>query len=363
MARLEFPGAYNKQNVMYVGLGLTKAAHEFVILHYFATDSAQIWDDLDSMRDLTFVHAPTRRAKALRALQKSHVAPSYRRLPHPLWTSCMTMILRLRLGVMRAQLAFYMRRSDAVMQRFRPEERAGAGEESTSFHSQTSSALVQDVPITPCCSLRVWGFSAGSFVGLAILQLVVDEPLVSGSGTLGALAVSPALMAKFPDGHARRVRTYVAQSPFQVVLVRNYDNNMDRRFGRDGHSYSHWLWLDIVPGVYKLWTLCKDFPAAGHPVARDEAPLRLVSWLSFRLTKRCHAFIQTAMDSLCSTQNADLLVEGRSAFPEVQLTMVSQLHEVLLSEITVAGMDDPPAEVRALFESFLRQLSPPGALL
>ena len=35
------------------------------------------------------------------------------------------------------------------------------------------------------------------------------------------------------------------------------------------------------------------------------------------------------MDSLCSTQNADLLEEGRGAFPEVQLTMVRQLHEVL----------------------------------
>ena len=94
-------------------------------------------------------------------------------------------------------------------------------------------------------------------------------------------------------------------------------------------------------------------------MAQDEAPLRLVSWLSFRLTKRCHAFIQTAMDGLCSTQNSDLLEEGRGAFPEAQLTMVRQLHEVLLSEITVAGMDDPPAEVRALFESFLRQLSLP----
>ena len=40
-------------------------------------------------------------------------------------------------------------------------------------------------------------------------------------------------------------------------------------------------------------------------------------------------------------------------------TMVRQLHEVLLSKITVAGMHDPPAEVRALFESFLRQLSLP----
>ena len=65
------------------------------------------------------------------------------------------------------------------------------------------------------------------------------------------------------------------------------------------------------------------------------------------------------MDGLCSTQNSDLLEEGRGAFPEAQLTMVRQLHEVLLSEITVAGMDDPPAEVRALFESFLRQLSLP----
>ena len=165
LARLEFPGAYNQENVMYVGLGLTKATHEFVILHYFATDSAQIWDDLDSMSYLTFVHAPTRRAKALRALQMSHVAPSYRRLPHPLWTSSMTMVLRLCLGVMRAQLAFYMRRSDAVMQRSMPEGRASAGEESTSFHAQSSSALVHAVPITPCCALRVWGFSAGSFKG------------------------------------------------------------------------------------------------------------------------------------------------------------------------------------------------------
>ena len=36
----------------------------------------------------------------------------------------------------------------------------------------------------------------------------------------------------------------VAQSPFQVVLVRNFDNNMDQHLGRDGHSYvigSGWI--------------------------------------------------------------------------------------------------------------------------
>ena len=67
LARLECPGAYNQENVMYVGLRLTKTIHEFLMLHCFAIDSAQIWDDLDSMRYLTFAHAPTRRARAFRA--------------------------------------------------------------------------------------------------------------------------------------------------------------------------------------------------------------------------------------------------------------------------------------------------------
>ena len=57
-----------------VGLGLTKAAHEFLMLHYFATDSAQIWDDLDATEDLVFPYAPARRTRAYKALLASHVA-------------------------------------------------------------------------------------------------------------------------------------------------------------------------------------------------------------------------------------------------------------------------------------------------
>ncbi len=208
LARLEFPGAYNQENVMYVGLGLTKATHEFVMLHYFATDSAQIWDDLDSMDYLVFSHAPTRRARAYRALLLSHVAPSYRRLPHPLWTASMTILLRLCLGVMRSQLAFHMGGSGPLLSRATPEAHVSAGEESTSFHTKRRTAVVPAVPITPHSALRVWGFSAGSFVGLAVLQLAADEPLIAGSGTLGALAAPPALMANFLASHAKRIRIY-----------------------------------------------------------------------------------------------------------------------------------------------------------
>ena len=68
LARLEFAGLANETPVQYVGLGLTKASHEFLMLHYFATDSAQIWDDLDATQDLVFPHAPARRAHAYEAL-------------------------------------------------------------------------------------------------------------------------------------------------------------------------------------------------------------------------------------------------------------------------------------------------------
>ena len=39
--------------------------------------------------------------------------------------------------------------------------------------------------------------------------------------------------------------------------------------------------------------------------------------------------------------------------------MARRLREVLLSEVALAGMTTPPAEVRELFETFLRQLSLP----
>ena len=95
LARLEDARVVNQCNVQYVGLGLTKASHEFLMLHYFATDSSQIWDDLDSLAEIVFPHAPSRRAHAYHAFLAAHIAPSYRRLAHPLWSSCMSLILRL----------------------------------------------------------------------------------------------------------------------------------------------------------------------------------------------------------------------------------------------------------------------------
>ena len=114
-----------------------------------------------------------------------------------------------------------------------------------------------------------------------------------------------------------------------------------------------------MPGMHKLWALCRDHPGAAVPAARDEAPLRLVSWLSFRLSIQCQRFIQAAMDTICSKHVKDLVVLGQHAFPSARLTDADSLRELLLSEISLAGMASPPAAVRELFETFLRPLTLP----
>ena len=169
---------------------------------------------------------------------------------------------------------------------------------------------------------------------MALLDIVAADPHFTIEGTFGVVACPPALMDRFAPCQAKCVRLYhygpdqpccwapldyeIEASHFRIVHVHNYDNNMDRHFGKSEHSYGHWLWLDIDPGVCKLWALCRDHPSAAFP-GGDEAPLRLVSWLSFRLSQKCHEFIQTAMDELCSDRRVDLLSLGQSTFPNEQL--------------------------------------------
>ena len=70
-------------------LGLTKAMHEFLTLHYFATDSASSWDTFlaEHMPKGTLPGADQRRQNTLDMFAKCHIAPSYRRLPRPTWTT------------------------------------------------------------------------------------------------------------------------------------------------------------------------------------------------------------------------------------------------------------------------------------
>ena len=76
---LESPRRDGTHQVTLVALGGSKAMHEFLILHYVATDSAREWDVfLDScLPQCTWVRAGSRRALALHMYISQAVRPSF----------------------------------------------------------------------------------------------------------------------------------------------------------------------------------------------------------------------------------------------------------------------------------------------
>ena len=69
-------------------LGRSKAVHEFLVLHYFALDSAKHWDEVLThvLPTVKLPGAEARRATALEAFGASHIPTSHRRMLHVLWT-------------------------------------------------------------------------------------------------------------------------------------------------------------------------------------------------------------------------------------------------------------------------------------
>ena len=60
-------------------LGISKAAHEFLVLHYFATDSIIHWNSFihEVMPLLPLPVPAVRRAEVVELLQRIHIAPSH----------------------------------------------------------------------------------------------------------------------------------------------------------------------------------------------------------------------------------------------------------------------------------------------
>ena len=74
--------------------------HEFLVLHYMATDSAQGWDDFlgQCIPNGNWMPATTRRAMLMNMFDKCHIAPSHRRMAHPSWAASMTLLVDLLCG-------------------------------------------------------------------------------------------------------------------------------------------------------------------------------------------------------------------------------------------------------------------------
>ena len=135
----------DKSMIHLTGLGLTKSLQEFLVLQYYATDSASSWHSLlqDWFPQVNWT-PPGRLRHQVRELYKTlHIAPSHRRMPHPCWTGPMNLTLSLLLGEGHRRIAFLLK----------PQE-------------------LQIDPLPRLASVLIRGFSAGSFVGLSLLHLL-----------------------------------------------------------------------------------------------------------------------------------------------------------------------------------------------
>ena len=256
-------------------LGISKAAHEFLVLHYFATDSIPYWNAfIHEVMPLVPLPTPAvRRAEVEELLRRTHIAPSHRRTPHHTWKDALSLVMDLLLGFGKRRY-FNMAR---VWQR------------ATSVH--------------------IKGFSAGSYVGLALVHVFREIKSIRTCSVLGAIACPPSFLKVPDDRHTVHLLHYVPDKlcrwnpvqPFletlrcKSTIVHGHFDLHQHHFGKDEHNYAHWLNLQLEGGIFSLPHLMMRYDDAALSQRRDAAPLRLISWLTFSLPYALQDFVEVLM--------------------------------------------------------------------
>ena len=183
--------------------------------------------------------------------------------------------------------------------------------------------------------VNVRGFSAGSYSGLAFLHILWSIPRVTTKGCLGAIACPPSLLsmsrAKKEDllhlihfesdslcswkPGPQQIRDCCTSSTYITNEIASYKGHV----GPDEHDYSHWMALNLPHGSYTLRVLLFIRPEAASKARRDATPLRLISWLSYKLNPELEQFIEQAMEHLSTwteTEGGKVLTMGKEAIPQ-----------------------------------------------
>ena len=326
-------------------LGISKAAHEFLTLHYFALDSAEWWEQIlgELLPNAQFPAAVIRRTIAYQMFVAAHIAPSHRRPPHPVWEDSLSLIADLLFGSGVDRYVGAMQRPDSPLE------------------------------------VNVRGFSAGSYSGLAFLHILWSIPRVTTKGCLGAIACPPALLSMSRAKRADRLHLIHYENDSlcswkpglqqiqgcctSFTYITNEIASYKGHFGPDDHDYSHWMALELPHGSYALRVLLFIRPAAASKARRDATPLRLISWLSYKLNPELEQFIEKAMEHLSTwteTEGGKVLTMGKEAIPRGgTVDSEEELRNELIELISVGNLKYKPQALFTLFRQFLTRISLP----
>ena len=326
-------------------LGMSKATHEFLTLHYFALDSAEWWEQIlgELLPNAQFPAAVIRRTIAYQMFMAAHIAPSHRRPPHPAWEDSLCLIADLLFGNGMDRYVGAMQRADSPLE------------------------------------VNVRGFSAGSYSGLAFLHILWSIPRVTTKGCLGAIACPPSLLSMSRAKREDRLHLIHFESdslcswkpgPQQIrgcctsfTYITNEIASYKGHFGPDEHDYSHWMALELPHGSYALRVLLFIRPEAASKARRDATPLCLISWLSYKLNPELEQFIEKAMEHLSTwteTEGGKVLTMGKEAIPQGEtINSEVELRDQLIDLISVGNLKHKPKALFTLFRQFMTRISLP----
>ena len=322
-------------------LGMSKATHEFLTLHYFALDSAEWWERIlgELLPNAQFPAGTF----AYQMFMAAHIAPSHRRPPHPVWEDSLCLIADLLFGNGMDRYVGAMQGPDSPLE------------------------------------VNVRGFSAGSYSGLAFLHILWSIPRVTTKGCLGAIACPPSLlsMSRAKKEDLLHLIHFESDSlcswkpgPQQIrdcctsfTYITNEIASYKGHFGPDEHDYSHWMALNLPNGSYTLRVLLFIRPEAASKARRDATPLRLISWLSYKLNPELEQFIEQAMEHLSTwkeTEGGNVLTMGKDAIPQGEtINSEGELRDRLIDLVSVGNLKHKPEALFTLFRQFLTRISLP----
>ena len=318
-------------------IGLTKSVHEYAVYQLLST--AEGWTAWQEFLPMTYAHPQMLLTRAIRLINVTRIRPAHARKPHPTWATAIRQIFRC-------------------------------------YHPQgkclyLKSSFPHLVTKLTDCGLRevnIYGFSAGSFTGLALHEILTEYSAFPGRTKVAAIAVPPELMNLATGDrdvtliHCVEDRLCVWQPyslmelSYQVVLIEGHPTWS----GRAKHSYGHLLFLEIANGVHNVQMLQIASPQVIPHGVRCEGLLRVLSWVSFDLPAHLKGMVSALLHEAGegNTELHTVAIQGRD-IRDVQPKSEAELQAALIAMIPIPGgsQDAEGQLVRDLLAEFLRGFS------
>ena len=318
-------------------LGLTKSVHEYAVYQLLST--AEGWAAWRDFLPESFSNPQMLLTRAIRLIEAANVRPAHARPPHPTWATAIRQIFR----------CYHPQGKCLLLKSCFPH-----------LLTRVTAGGVRDI--------NIYGFSAGSYTGLALHEILNDFAAFPGLTKVAAIATPPELMRlatgdrKVTLVHCLEDRLCVwrpdslTEFSYQVVLIEGHPTWS----GRAKHSYGHLLFLDLDEGVHDVQRLQITNPQIIPHGVRCEGLLRVLSWVSFDLPVHLKTTLSTLLVAAGegNTELHKVPIVGRDIRDD-QPESETELQLALIAMIPTPGgsHDEGGLLVRDLLAEFLRGFS------